>query len=88
MAEANMSIAAFLVVRGPYSYVTAPMQVVSRGDWSDPFFQLYRLDTGKPTGPCTESTDGVFSRKWSGGSASVDCAAAKGVLNFGLLPEQ
>ena len=43
--------------------------------FSDPFFKLYRLDTGTPTGACTEQKHGVFLREWSGGRASSPFAA-------------
>jgi hypothetical protein len=86
--KANMSIATFLVARGPWAYIGAPLQLISRGNWSDPFFQLYRLDTGKPMGACKEESKGVFTREWSGGRATVDCTAATGSLDFGLLDHE
>ena len=46
----RMVVAAFLVSRGPYSYLGAQSTIISAGDWSDPLFRLHRLDTGKPTG--------------------------------------
>jgi hypothetical protein len=46
----KMIVAAFLVSRGPYSYLGAQSTVISTGDWSDPLFRLHRLDTGIPTG--------------------------------------
>ena len=88
LAAANVSVAAFLVARGPHSYIEAPMETINRGDPADPFFKLYRLDTGRPTGACVEPSHGVFTREWSGGRASVDCAAATAKLDFGLLPVQ
>ena len=62
LPAAEMAIAAFLVARGPHSYLSAPAATINRGDWSDPIFRLHRLDTGKPTGACTETKPGVFSR--------------------------
>lgn len=47
-------VAAFLVSRGPHSYLGAQTDIINAGDWSDPLFRLHRLDTGKPTGDCTE----------------------------------
>lgn len=88
-AAANMTIAAFLVARGPHSVVSAPLQLVSAGDWTDPFFRLYRLDTGMPTGSCVESTHqpGTFFREWGGGRATVDCTATTSRLDFKLLDQ-
>lgn len=82
---ATMAIAAFLVSRGPYSYLSAPSQTINTGDWNDPLFRLHRLDTGKPTGACTEASAGVFARDWSGGSAHVDCTTATATLDFKML---
>ena len=73
---------------GPHSYIEAPLETITRGDWSDPFFRLYRLDTGKPTGACVERPHGVFTREWGGGRAAVDCTSATAALDFGLLREQ
>jgi hypothetical protein len=61
---------------------------VSTGNWSDPFFRLYRLDTGVPTGDCTESSPGVFTRAWSRGRALVNCASTGSSLEFELLPKE
>jgi len=85
-AVANMSLAAFLVSRGPYSVIQAPTPVINGGDWTDPTFRLYRLDTGVPTAPCHEVRSGVFVREWTGGRATVDCSAPVARLDFGLLP--
>ena len=47
--------------------------------WADAMFQL---ETGRPTGGCNEESPGVFSRRWTKGSAKVDCGAGTGMLNF------
>jgi hypothetical protein len=47
--------------------------------------KFLRLDTGKPTGSCTEATPGIFTRAWSGGKAAVDCTTATGTLDFKAL---
>ena len=85
MAAAKMSIASFLVARGPYAYLGAQYSVIEAGNWSDPLFRLHRLDTGKPTGPCSEARQGVFSRVWTKGMASVDCTTATATLDFQML---
>jgi hypothetical protein len=82
---AQMTIAAFLVARGPFSYLGAPMTLINEGDWSDPLYRLHRLDTGKPVGDCTEASPGVFSRMWSGGRATVDCTTTTATLDFKTL---
>jgi hypothetical protein len=85
-ATPNMSMAAYLVVRGPYSFIQAPSAVIQGRDWTDPAYRVYRLDTGTPTGPCVESPTGVFTRGWSGGHASIDCGTTSATLDFKLLP--
>ena len=81
-----MTLASFLVARGPYAVIQAPKDVIEGRNWSDATYRLYRLDTGVPAGPCLETRPGLFSRAWSGGRASVDCSAASARLDFGLLP--
>lgn len=83
--ESKVIVAAFLVSRGPYSYLAAPHDLINMGDWNDPIFRLHRLDTGKPTGSCKEEAPGVFSRNWSRGRAAVDCNAATATLDFKML---
>jgi hypothetical protein len=83
----NISVAAFLVARGPYSLISAPVENIMRGDWSDPVFRAFRLDTGTPTTGCVETAPSVFSRAWTGGTASVDCSKGVGVLKFAMLPQ-
>ena len=87
MAAANMSVASFLVARGPHSYLGAQYTVIEGGNWSDPLFRLHRLDTGTPAGACTEAPKGVFSRVWSKGKATVDCATATATLDFEMLQQ-
>jgi hypothetical protein len=55
----RMVVAAFLVSRGPFSYLGAQTDIINAGDWSDPLFRLHRLDTGRPLGDCTEEKAGV-----------------------------
>ena len=88
LSAARMAIGAFLVSRGPYSYLGAPYATINQGDWSDPVFQLHRLDTGEPKGACTEAPIGVFSRVWSRGNAAVDCTTATATLEFKMLQPQ
>ena len=64
-----------------------PLAHINPGDATDPFFKLHRLDTGKPTGDCTEAKAGIFHRTWSGGNAVVDCTTASAKLDFKMLDE-
>jgi len=84
-AKGNTSMAAFLVARGPFAYIGAAKATIENGTSSDPLFRLHRLDTGKPTGACTEAPKGTFSRNWTKGKAVVDCTTAKGTLDFKML---
>ena len=45
------------------------------------------LDVGEPQGLCTEA-NGVFSRKYSKGTAALDCNAFVATLDFELKPPQ
>lgn len=81
-AHASMAIASFLVSRGPHSYIGVSHASMASADFRNKFL---RLDTGKPTGSCTEATPGIFTRAWSGGKAAVDCTTATGTLDFKAL---
>ena len=45
------------------------------------------LDVGEPQGLCTEA-GGVFSRKFTKGTAALDCNAFAAALDFELKPAQ
>lgn len=84
---AKVIVAAFLVSRGPYSYLSAPFQLINDANWQDQFFLLHRLDTGLSVGECQEGVDGdgIFFRRWSKGTATVNCTAGRAILNFSSL---
>ena len=76
----RLSLATFLVLRGPQAWLVL-------SDWQQtgattPLLWTADLDrdVGTPTGECEETRPGVFSRTWSYGTASVDCADLHGVL--------
>ena len=75
----NQTIAAFLVTRPPFAFIGASY---SLKDWAP----LFGLDVGEPLGLCAESPAGLFSRKWSKGSASLDCTSYTAALDFKSLP--
>ena len=85
--DARVVVAAFLVSRGPFSYIGVMPERINPGDATDPWFMLHRLDTGRPTGDCTEASAGIFHRAWSGGNAVVDCTTASAKLDFKMLDE-
>ena len=75
-------LASFLVSRGPYDYLGYGWYgggSVSIPEF-DPLWDAY--DVGEPTGACTETSPGVFSRTWSKGSATLDCGTWTATLNF------
>ena len=75
-------LAAFLVSRGPWSYIGygwAGGGSIHLPEW-EPLWDAY--DVGEPTGLCVESPPGVFSRTWSKGSASLDCSSWTATLKF------
>ena len=74
----NQSLAAFLVTRPPVAFFGSRWQ----DDGWDPLFDL---DVGEPTGLCAEGPDGVFSRNWSKGKASLNCNDFTATLDFAML---
>lgn len=84
LSAANLSIAAFLVTRGAHSYIGADSNTIQGQDHSNPFYRLFQLPVGKPTGSCMEAGGATFTRNWTGGTAAVDCSGAPvGILKFG-----
>jgi hypothetical protein len=73
----NATLASFLVARSPIAYIGFE-QGSSDASWSP----LFELDVGVPLGLCSEGPEGVFSREWSKGTASVDCNTWTGSLPF------
>ena len=52
VSSANLSLAAFLVTRGPYSFQPANQAIIEGQDRANPFFQLFQLHVG-PWDRCT-----------------------------------
>ena len=72
-------LAAFLITRGPYSYIGYGWNGGPLPPW-DPLWDVY--DVGVPTGTCTQTAPGVFARSWSRGTATLDCNTWVAVLDF------
>jgi hypothetical protein len=70
-ANANQSVAAFLIARGPLAWLGWGWESGSDAQW-DPAFDY---DVGEPAGACVEEAPGVFSRAWTYGRARLDCGA-------------
>lgn len=66
--NANQSLAAFLITRGPVAFVGSGWES-GVAQWSPVF--LYAV--GGPKGLCLEESPGVFSRPWTSGTVSLDC---------------
>lgn len=79
-AAANQSVAAFLIVRPPIAYLGWGWYSNDE-NWNE----IFNLQAGEPTGGCVEETPGVFSRKWTGGTARLDCGAWVADLPFPAL---
>ena len=77
-ANAAQTVAAFLVGRTPYSWIGWGWQGCSIPPWPPQF----DLDTGGPTGNCTEGPAGVFSRPFQRGVAALDCNTWTASLPF------
>lgn len=72
-------LAAFLITRGPYSFLGYGWNGGPLPAW-DSLWDAY--DVGEPTGLCTESSPGVFTRAWTKGSATLDCTTWTATLTF------
>jgi hypothetical protein len=79
-ADANQTVAAFLVTRPPVAFLGD--RFPTDASWSP----LFALDVGEPTALCAEGPPGVFSRAWTKGTASLDCNTWTAALPFALLP--
>ena len=79
-ANANQTIAAFLIARPPYAYVGWGWES-DDAEWND----LFYLQAGEPLGLCAEPAPGVFERAWSGGVAQLDCNKWEATLPFPTL---
>eukprot|EP01116_Phalansterium_solitarium_P001606 TRINITY_DN11420_c0_g1_i1.p2 TRINITY_DN11420_c0_g1~~TRINITY_DN11420_c0_g1_i1.p2 ORF type:complete len:487 (-),score=117.32 TRINITY_DN11420_c0_g1_i1:129-1589(-) len=78
-AAVDQSVAAFLVVRGPYAYIGYGW--IGQNVFP-PWFDQFDLDVGKPLELCTQTSSGVFSRSWSNGLAAIDCNSWTATLKF------
>jgi hypothetical protein len=69
-ANANQTVAAFLVSRPPHAYLGWGWESDDK-QWNDIFY----LQVGTPLGLCSEDsqTPGVFSRVYTAGTAVLDC---------------
>jgi hypothetical protein len=74
-AAVNVTLAAFLVTRGPIAYVGFGW-ASGQETWRPEFL----WDVGVPRGLCAEVAPGVFSRAWTHGNATVDCNTWTGTV--------
>ena len=79
-AHSNQSVASFLITRPPIAFLGFSWESDDR-DWDNNFL----LQAGEPQGLCVEGPDGVFSRKWSLGTAALDCNTFTASLPFESL---
>jgi hypothetical protein len=81
-SAANQSVAAFLIVR-PSNGFLGWGWYSNDEDWDE----LFLLQAGVPTALCQEAPAGVFSRRWSAGTAALDCNSWSASLPFPSLPK-
>ncbi len=79
-ANANQTVAAFLIARPPYAYLGFGWESDDR-NWND----LFYLQVGTPTTLCAEGPAGVFSRVYTEGTATLDCNSWTAMLPFPSL---
>ena len=73
----NQTVAAFLIARPPIAFIGGRLD---DHDWHP----LFDLDVGEPLerALCQETSDGVFSRRWTKGTARLDCNTFTAELPF------
>lgn len=71
----NQTLAAFLVVRGPNSFIGFGW-ASGQETWRPEF----KWEVGVPLGDCNESPAGVFRRPWTYGEAVLDCNTWAGTV--------
>lgn len=79
---ANQTLAAFLVTRPPIAFLGGRLD---DKDW-DP---LFALDVGEPLDQalCWETAAGVFVRRWTKGTAGLNCNTFSGHLPFSSITQ-
>ena len=85
MIETNTYVyIGFLVTRPPVAYLGWGYP-----DGSDDYTDMFRLQVGEPvsgpSGVCQELNDGVFTREYSAGVATLDCNSYTATLPFEKL---
>jgi hypothetical protein len=78
----KQTVAAFMIVRGPFWWLGTGWQGCTDkpSTWQeDPLLQI---DPGTPAGVCKETSDGVFSRTYTKGTATLDCNIWTATLDF------
>lgn len=64
----NQTVAAFLITRPPIGFVGWGWES-DDSKWND----IFLLQPGVPAGLCYQPKPGVYARKWSAGTAVLDC---------------
>mmetsp|Transcript_62112 Transcript_62112/g.55988 ORF Transcript_62112/g.55988 Transcript_62112/m.55988 type:complete len:102 (+) Transcript_62112:1-306(+) len=77
-----MDLAVFLLVRGDYAWLGYNWNGCHDDwvymDWNE----MLDKDYGKPLGPYSEISTGVFERKWSKATIKMDCNQYKPTITF------
>ena len=80
-------MASFLISRGPYAFIGGRGIRDSNPPSGNGWHPLFGLDVGVPLELCEETEPNVFSRRWSKGTAKLDCNTYTASLPFKMLPE-
>jgi len=79
----QQDLAAFLLVRGPFAWITSGWGGTCTGFMADPpWTPLLELEVGVPLTPYynESGSSGVFYRQWSGAKVSFDCNTWEGAI--------
>ena len=74
----NQTLAAFLIGRGEVAYIGYGWDGLPLPAWEP----IWDTDVGQPVQTCQQTSSGVFSRKWSKGTATLDCNTWTATLAF------
>lgn len=79
-ADLKQQLAAFLILRGDHWWFGSGWSGCS--DAAPAYSPLLNMDVGVPTSTCSVSRGSVWTRTWSRGSATLDCATWTADLAF------
>lgn len=86
-SPSNATIAAFLIARGASAVLEYPLNLGTYTIATDPkqtlgWPSLMRVDFGRPVADGSEVHPGIFQRKWTKATVTLDCATLNSTFEF------